>query len=441
MKVQKIYIKSFDALNEFTADLNGMDVFLCADNRKGKSTIMRAIRYATGLDKNIPKGLNANGVIVTSDEDGFYEWSFEVKDGLNKVTVKRPDGSKLTDKNKDKVELKKISKAHDFNLMEFVSLSNTDAGRKKQVEIFRSFLPEYINEEIDKHKATIASDEEERKSLNQDISKLKGVIDLSPFRSLPDTELEKMKPVDTALLMDSQKKITEHNQKISDFKIRMEAMVQEVANNENTAKDIIKQIEELQEKLKAKHTEIETGKANIAKGNEWLAKNTLQDVTEIDNQIKNASELNRKASLAEQLLKDRKKLEAYTSQWEDFDCKIKITRQLVSDLIKDIANHEENPVPGVGFNEDYLTYEGIPVHEQSLSTATIIVLGITMYIAKNSEYGIVFIEGANEIGREMWNRIFEMKEQYGFQIIAEKMVMDQDEISVVELTLPPAPEK
>jgi len=252
MKVQKIYIKSFDALNEFTADLNGMDVFLCADNRKGKSTIMRAIRYATGLDKNIPKGLNANGVIVTSDEDGFYEWSFEVKDGSNKVTVKRPDGSKLTDKNKDKVELKKISKAHDFNLMEFVSLSNTDAGRKKQVEIFRSFLPEDINEEIDKHKATIASDEEERKSLNQDISKLKGVIDLSPFRSLPDTELEKMKPVDTALLMDSQKKITEHNQKISDFKIRMEAMVQEVANNENAAKDIIKQIEELQEKLKAK---------------------------------------------------------------------------------------------------------------------------------------------------------------------------------------------
>jgi len=322
-----------------------------------------------------------------------------------------------------------------------VSLSNTDAGRKKQVEIFRSFLPDHINEEIDKHRSTIAADEEERKTLNQDISKLKGVVDLSPFNSFPDNELKKIVPVDTSVLMEEQKKIAEHNQKMNDFSIRLEAKREELARAELDAKDLIRQIEELQKKLKEKHAQIEIEKGTIKTGEDYLAANPLKDTKEINEKIANSSEQNKKASLAKELLENRKKLETYINEWENFDIKIKTTRQLVSDLIKDIANDEENPVPGVGFDENYLTYEGIPVHEQSLSTATIMVLGITMFIAKNSDYGIVFIEGANEIGREMWNRIFELKERFGFQIIAEKMVMDQDEISVVELTLPPAPVK
>ena len=57
-----------------------------------------------------------------------------------------------------------------FDINEFVELSKTTAGKKKQVEMYKSFLPHDIKEELTKHEVNISVAYDERTELNKDIT-------------------------------------------------------------------------------------------------------------------------------------------------------------------------------------------------------------------------------------------------------------------------------
>lgn len=425
MKIKKIVIEKFKKLENFEFNPDGKNYFITGENSIGKSSLMQFLEIATGVDTNIPENLVGKGVVIGTTEDGQYEFKVKIKDGKAVVQVQSPDGLK----DDRKATLKAVTHAIGFDIMEFVKLSETKAGQKKQVEIYKSFLDQEFIEYIDAQQRDIKISYDERTEANKELIRLKSVIDSHRYSRLDTSELKKFQPVDTSALIKEQEQINEHNQKINDFSIRLEGKKEEVANAQKDAADLIRQIEELQKRLSDKHAFIEIEKVKIKTGKEYLAANPLKDASAITAKISNASQTNKDAADAAELLKQRELYSKVEREWEALEVTVSTKKQAIADAIRDY----DAPVEGLSFNEDSLLYNGLPVEFGSLSESEIMLLGMKMFIARNKEYGIVYLENSNLIGQKRWEELLNLVKENDIQLFAEEVVRGQDELIMVEI--------
>lgn len=425
MKIKKVVIEKFKKLENFEFNPDGKNYFITGENSIGKSSLMQFLEIATGIDTNIPENLVGKGVVIGTKEDGEYEFKVKIKDGKAVIQVQSPDGLK----DDRKANLKAVTHAIGFDIMEFVKLSESKAGQKKQVEIYKSFLhPEFI-EFIDKQQRDVKIAYDQRTEANKELVRLKSVTDSHRYARLEDSELKKFVAVDTSTLMAEQEKISAHNKTIGEFVVRLEGKKEELATSEKAALDIVKQIEELQKKLKEKHAEIELEKGKIKTGEEYLAANPLKDATAISAQISNASQTNKDAADAADLIKQRGIYAQVEKEWEALELTVNLKKQGIADAIRDY----DTPVEGLSFNEDSLLYNDLPVKFGSLSESEIMLLGMKMFIARNREYGIVYLENSNLIGQKRWEELLTLVEENDLQLFAEEVVRGQDELIMVEI--------
>ena len=425
MKIKKIVIEKFKKLENFEFNPDGKNYFITGENSIGKSSLMQFLEIATGVDTNIPENLVGKGVVIGTTEDGQYEFKVKIKDGKAVVQVQSPDGLK----DDRKATLKAVTHAIGFDIMEFVKLSETKAGQKKQVEIYKSFLDQEFIEYIDAQQRDIKISYDERTEANKELIRLKSVIDSHRYSRLDTSELKKFQPVDTSALIKEQQEINEHNQKINDFSIRLEGKREELATAEKDAADLVRQIEELQKRLAEKNAQIEIEKGKINTGEEYLAANPLKDATEITAKISNASQTNKDASDAAELLKQRLLYSKVEKEWESLEVTVNSKKQAIADAIRDY----DAPVEGLSFNEDSLLYNGLPVEFNSLSESEIMLLGMKMFIARNKEYGIVYLENSNLIGQKRWEELLQLVKENDLQLFAEEVVRGQEELIMVEI--------
>lgn len=425
MKIKKIIIEKFKKLENFEFNPDGKNYFITGENSIGKSSLMQFLEIATGVDTNIPENLVGKGVVIGTTEDGQYEFKVKIKDGKAVVQVQSPDGLK----DDRKATLKAVTHAIGFDIMEFVKLSETKAGQKKQVEIYKSFLDQEFIEYIDAQQRDIKISYDERTEANKELIRLKSVIDSHRYSRLDSSELVKFQPVDTSALIKEQEQINDHNQKINDFSIRLEGKKEEVANAQKDAADLIRQIEELQKRLSDKHAFIEIEKGKIKTGEEYLAANPLKDASAITAKISNASQTNKDAADAAELLKQRELYSKVEREWEALEVTVNTKKQTIADAIRDY----DAPVDGLSFNEDSLLYNGLPVEFGSLSESEIMLLGMKMFIARNKEYGIVYLENSNLIGQKRWEELLNLVKENDIQLFAEEVVRGQDELIMVEI--------
>jgi len=425
MKIKEIKIEKFKKLENFEFNPEGKNFFITGENSIGKSSLIQFIEIATGIETNIPENLVGKGVIIGTKEDGEYEFKVKLKDGKAVIQVTSPDGLK----DDRKANLKTVTHAISFDIMEFVKLSETKAGQKKQVKIFKSFIEPEIIEQIERYERDVKIAYDDRTEANKEIVKLKATTDAHRFSRLADHDLAKYVPVDTSALMTEQEKINAANKVIEDFKIRFEGVEKSLEDHKKVSSDILAKIEALKLELAANEKTIEEINAKIVAGKEYLAKNPLQDATAITTQISNASLTNKDAADAAELLKQRKTLNETMLQWESLEITVNTKREEIANAIKDM----DSPVEGLSFNDECLMYNGFPVEFNSLSESEIMLLGLRMFIAKNKDYGIVYLENTNLIGQERWNQVLDLVEENGLQLFAEEVVRGQDELIMVEI--------
>lgn len=425
MKIKKIKIENFKKLENFEFNPDGKNYFITGDNSVGKSTLIQFLEIAAGIETNIPENLIGKGVVIGTKDDGDYEFKVKIKDGKAIVQVQTPDGLK----DDRKTTLKAITHAIGFDIMEFVKLSESKAGQKKQVEIYKSFLDPEIIEQIERLKKDVEISYNDRTEANKELVRIKSVIDSHRFSRLSDAELGHYQPVDTSVLMEEQEKISAHNKTISEFVIRLEGKKESIEESEKAAQDIGRQISELQAKLKEKMVEIDTLKADFEKGQKYLAANPLKDTTAISTKISNASQTNKDASDAAELIKQRGIYSKVEKEWEALEITVNSKRQSITDAIRDM----DSPVDGLSFNEDSLLYNGLPVEFGSLSESEIMLLGMKMFIARNKEYGIVYLENSNLIGQKRWEELLALVKENDLQLFAEEVVRGQEELIMVEI--------
>lgn len=404
MKIQKVSIKKFKVLENFEADIMGNNIFIMGDNAQGKSSMIQFLKIALGDQSNIPPDATGEGVVVASKDGGNYTLKVKFKDNKPVVEVTSPDG--LKDSRKGTIAA--LTGAIGFDIDEFVSLSKTVSGKKKQVEIYKSFLDAEIIKELDTYAANVKSLEADRTEIGREEKRLRALVESHPLRN--EIDLSKFKDVDTAALMDSLNAANKKNESIKDVKSKIEAKKLDIANYETKIAELEKEIEALKVK------KIDT-QGEITKGNVWLTANTTIDTTDIQQQIESASETNKKSASARQLKADQEAHAKALEEYGESTANIESQRQTISDTIKQM----DTPVEGLSFDEDTLIYKGVPVSEASLSTSEIMELGLLMKLAENKELGILFLERGESLGAKRLKDIQEMAAKNNMQLIVEQV--------------------
>lgn len=413
MRVQTVKIKKYKVLENFEADIKGNNVFLIGENGLGKSTLISAIKIALGDQSNIPPSGEGEWTVVTSKENGDYSFRVKMKDGKAVVEVTSPDGLKDSRKG----TLAALTGAMTFNIDDFVKLSDSKAGQKKQVEIYKSFFDAEIIKELDKYAVNVKALEAERTEIGRDRDRLKSVIESSTLKN--EIDLSKFKEVDTAVLLESLNKANAKNEEIK----RIEIGTEDKLKNANKCDDEIK---ELEEKILLLREQKAGFLIDHNKGKEWLAKNKHIDTTDIQTQINEASETNKKAAIARQLQADR---EAYATAVEEYGtatANIESQRESISIAIKEM----DTPVEGLSFNDDALVYNGIDVSLSTLSTSEIMELGILMKIAENKELGILFLEHGESLGSKRLKDIQAIADKNNMQLIVEQVERGKEKLTI-----------
>lgn len=413
MKIQKVKIKDFKVLENFEADIDGKNILLVADNGRGKSSFLQFIQIALGNTDIVPPNATGEGEVVTTKDGAKYTFKVKMKDGKAKVSVTTPDG--LKDDRKGVIG--SIVGAISFDINEFVELSKTVSGRKKQVEIFKSFLPPDVREEIARLEANVESKFNERTDLNRSIksyeAKINGnplshVLGVKKFETVNIDEVyEKLKQAN-----DINAKIDTADQRLKDLESKKEELLQKELR-------IKQELQDIQAQISATTTSIETGK-------DWLKVNKKIDTSDLEQKIKSATELNSKAKEAEQLQKDIDLLTQMKSEAEDLTVLIETQRQAISDAIKDMSD----VVEGVEYNEEGLLWNGIPVSSDSLATSEIIELGVKFKMAENPDLGVLFIEHGESIGLERFNYIKELAQKNDWQLLIEQVERGKNDLEI-----------
>jgi hypothetical protein len=414
MKVIKLIDVNFKALENFSADLNGYNVLLLGDNEVGKTSVIQFIKTCIGDKTCIPPGLNGSGEMVMEINGKPVTFKLEVEDGVPYINV---TGDGISIKNK-KSDLAELVGAHEFDPDHFVKMSETKAGRKEQVQEFKdTFIPEDIRKDLAKHENNAQNYYDQRTEINKEVAKLEGSIKTNPMYNHIH-ELDKFKPVDVSAVIAERDKAQKNNSNILTVKAELIVCDKAIENAK-------KEIAELEAKIAAHNAVIDLNIEKINKGNEWLKTHTEISTEQYDQQISQAGEINKKAADAENLKKQLAEIENLKNQSGELTVMVDSSRQLIADTIKQL----DSVVPGLGFDEDQLVYNGIPVHPNTMSTSQRAQLAVILKRAENPNLPIL-LECSESWGKKKFDWLQELSQKEGFQFIAERVDSDKEKLEI-----------
>lgn len=413
MKVEKVVIKEFKILENFEEEIKGNHILVMGDNGVGKSTLIQFMEIALGKQTNIPPMAKGEGVVFVNKDGKVFEFGVKFKDGKPVITVTSPEGLRDTRKG----TIASIVGAIDFDIDEFAELSKSVAGRKKQIEIFKSFLDQETKDFLANHEANIKVKFDERTDANK-MLKAKDLT-VKEHRLYPVIGVKQFKHTEMKEVIEKLKIMQEHNRKCIDVQTRFNDREKQIASTKA-------KIAELQDLL-------ETDTQLQVKATEWLSEfpeHKKEVIEAVEKQLDDVENNNRDFTDAEILKKEIEIVEKMTNEIGEMTAGIESSREAIAIAVREM----DGPIQGLSFDDETLVYNGIPVNPDSLSTSEIIELGIRLKMAENPEFGILFIQRAESIGAERFKLIKQIADKEGWQIIAEQVERGNNKLHIEIMT-------
>lgn len=449
MIVKKLELVNFQVIKEFNADFDGNVYFITGDNELGKSTVLKAIgALLTGNRDAVLKNGESKGFAKMIVGDDGEEYEVELK-----FTKANPRGtlsikSKTTGMKSDNVSmLQKIFGYTDFDAVEFSRWSETAEGRRKQIEVVKSLLPEEVRTRIAEIDTTVAGLKTERTGVNRDLKTYKSISDaagqglttqdLKTYAKPKDiTELmkeqaenaqliEKAKTVRSALEQ-RKKQLEEIPERLAEAKATYEKAIEEakkaIERTEKLYKEAIAQIE-------SEKAEYETRKANAEK---WLANYEENNPEKLDTseQLRKAEEHNKKAAKVADYLSKKKQADDKKSEAEKMDSEIE---ELSAEREKLISS-AKLPISGLSFSDDGLVLNDVPFVAGKVSDSQIMEVAAKLIIASNPTVKVFRIARGESLGQKRLQAILDLAKKEGFQGFIENVVRGQQDLIIEEYT-------
>lgn len=447
MIVKKLELVNFQVIKEFNADFDGNVYFITGDNELGKSTVLKAIgALLTGNRDAVLKNGESKGFAKMIVGDDGEEYEVELK-----FTKANPRGtlsikSKTTGMKSDNVSmLQKIFGYTDFDAVEFSRWSETAEGRRKQIEVVKSLLPEEVRTRIAEIDTTVAGLKTERTGVNRDLKTYKSISDaagqglttqdLKTYAKQKDiTELmkeqaenaqliEKAKTVRSALEQ-RKKQLEEIPERLAEAKATYEKAIEEakkaIERTEKLYKEAIAQIE-------SEKTDYEARKANAEK---WLANYEENNPEKLDTaeQLRKAEEHNKMAAKVADYLSKKKQADDKKAEAEKMDSEI---AELSAEREKLISS-AKLPISGLSFSDDGLVLNDVPFVAGKVSDSQIMEVAAKLIIASNPTVKVFRIARGESLGQKRLQAILDLAKKEGFQGFIESVVRGQQDLIIEE---------
>lgn len=447
MIVKKLELVNFQVIKEFNADFDGNVYFITGDNELGKSTVLKAIgALLTGNRDAVLKNGESKGFAKMIVGDDGEEYEVELK-----FTKANPRGtlsikSKTTGMKSDNVSmLQKIFGYTDFDAVEFSRWSETAEGRRKQIEVVKSLLPEEVRTRIAEIDTTVAGLKTERTGVNRDLKTYKSISDaagqglttqdLKTYAKPKDiTELmkeqaenaqliEKAKTVRSALEQ-RKKQLEEIPERLAEAKATYEKAIEEakkaIERTEKLYKEAIAQIE-------SEKADYEARKANAEK---WLANYEENNPEKLDTaeQLRKAEEHNKMAAKVADYLSKKKQADDKKAEAEKMDSDIE---ELSAEREKLISS-AKLPISGLSFSDDGLVLNDVPFVAGKVSDSQIMEVAAKLIIASNPTVKVFRIARGESLGQKRLQAILDLAKKEGFQGFIESVVRGQQDLIIEE---------
>lgn len=456
MIVKKLELVNFQVIKEFNADFDGNVYFITGDNELGKSTVLKAIgALLTGNRDAVLKNGESKGFAKMIVGDDGEEYEVELK-----FTKANPRGtlsikSKTTGMKSDNISmLQKIFGYTDFDAVEFSRWSETAEGRRKQIEVVKSLLPEEVRTRIAEIDTTVAGLKTERTGVNRDLKIYKSISDAAG-QGLTTQDLKTYaKPKDITELMKEQQENAKLVEKAKGVRLRMEerkGKLAEIPARLTTAKDSYnksivaakkaieeakKAIEEAEKTYKQTVSDIEEEKKDyeekITNAEKWLTDYEALNPNNFDTekQLKEAEEHNKKAAKVADYLSKKKQADDKKAEAEKMDSEI---AELSAEREKLISS-AKLPISGLSFSDDGLVLNDVPFVAGKVSDSQIMEVAAKLIIASNPTVKVFRIARGESLGEKRLQAIIEIAKKNGFQGFIEEVKRGQDDLLIEEYT-------
>lgn len=449
MIVKKLELVNFQVIKEFNADFDGNVYFITGDNELGKSTVLKAIgALLTGNRDAVLKNGESKGFAKMIVGDDGEEYEVELK-----FTKANPRGtlsikSKTTGMKSDNVSmLQKIFGYTDFDAVEFSRWSETAEGRRKQIEVVKSLLPEEVITRISEIDTTVAGLKTERTGVNRDLKTYKSISDAAG-QGLTTQDLKTYaKPKDITELMKEQAENAQLIEKAKTVRSALEQRKKQLeeiperlaaakATYEKAIEEAKKAIERTEKLYKEAIAQIESEKADYEARKEnaekWLANYEENNPEKLDTseQLRKAEEHNKKAAKVADYLSKKKQADDKKAEAEKMDSEI---AELSAEREKLISS-AKLPISGLSFSDDGLVLNDVPFVAGKVSDSQIMEVAAKLIIASNPTVKVFRIARGESLGQKRLQAILDLAKKEGFQGFIESVVRGQQDLIIEEYT-------
>lgn len=474
MIIKKLTLSNFQVIEKFDADFTGAIYFITGDNELGKSTLLKAIgALLTGKRDDVLRNGASKGFakMVVGDDGEEFEVSLSFTEANPRGTLTIKQAS--TGLNTSNVSmLQRIFGYQDFDALEFSRWSETAEGRRKQIAVVKSLLPDAVKERIEEIDSEVANLKAERTGVNRDVKTFEGFVKTIAAQ-LSRGDLEKYaSPVDVSELMEKQRTNVQLIEKaktarqmlaqrveqlaaipgrISAVQAQFDNRMSDAAAKLQSAIDAYNRAVEAFDKAKK---EIEAEKKEImrerdfnlesieedrktfeerkANAETWLAKyeKINPEKTDVPQMLAEAEAHNKKYNLVCQY-KEK------AAQYKDIKAKSEDMDRLINDLSDERAELIANadlPIEGLSFGEDGLTLNGIPFMPGKVSDSQTMEIAAKLVIASNPTVKVFRIARGESLGSKRLQTIIDLAKRNGYQGFIEQVQRGQDTMMVEEYT-------
>lgn len=478
MIIKRLELVNFQVISEFNADFEGNVYFITGDNELGKSTVLKAIgALLTGArDAVLKNGENKGFARMVIGDDG-EEYKVELR-----YTKSNPRGTlSITQKSNgmrsDNVSmLQKIFGYTDFDAVEFSRWSETAEGRRKQIEVVKSLLPEKVRKRIAEIDSEVIDLKDKRLFSNRELKQYNALC-AEAENNLSPGDVEKFTvPKDITTLMQEQQVTAQLIEKAKTVRASREQRIIQLSaipeRIKQVDKDYLNKIEniksrliearkayeerlalaekaykEAQDMLTEDSKQVETNKANQLKSIEeervdlerrkanadkWLEEYEKDNPEKLDTaeRLKAAEEYNKKCRIVSEY---KEKVRLRDSVAKDVDAMEKRLEKLASER-DNLISDSKLPISGLSFTNEGLELNGVPFIAGKVSDSQIMEVAAKLIIASNPTVKVFRIARGESLGQNRLQAIINIAKENGFQGFIEEVKRGQDELIIEEYT-------
>lgn len=478
MIIKRLELVNFQVISKFNADFEGNVYFITGDNELGKSTVLKAIgALLTGArDAVLKNGENKGFARMVIGDDG-EEYKVELR-----YTKSNPRGTLSITQNSSGIRsdnvsmLQKILGYTDFDAVEFSRWSETAEGRRKQIEVVKSLLPEKVRKRIAEIDSEVIDLKDKRLFSNRELKQYNALC-AEAENNLSSGDVEKFTvPKDITTLMQEQQVAAQLIEKaktvrasreqriiqLSAIPERIKQVDEDYLNKIGNIKSRLiearkayeeklalaeKAYKEAQDMLTEDSKQVETDKANQLKSIEeervdlerrkanadkWLEEYEKDNPEKLDTaeRLKAAEEYNKKCRIVSEY---KEKVRLRDSVANDVDAMEKRLEKLASER-ENLISDSKLPIPGLSFTNEGLELNGVPFIAGKVSDSQIMEVAAKLIIASNPTVKVFRIARGESLGKNRLQAIINIAKENGFQGFIEEVKRGQDELIIEEYT-------